>query len=173
MITIAFFYLLCPGEYTASASDTQAFDYQSVQLFFGPTCLDLVLTMDAQLCCTTSASLTFDNQKNGVHGEVISLGFSGNPSLCSVKAIMQRAIHLCQNCSSPHTPLSLNYCATSIYWKPVTPSQVFAILKDTVTFLGPALGFLTVDVSACCLHTARANVLLNACIDPEVSTLTG
>ena len=54
MIMIAFFYLLRPGEYTASPSDTQPFNFRSVQLFVGhrslisslilrPNCLNLNL----------------------------------------------------------------------------------------------------------------------------------
>ena len=66
MITIAFYFLLRPGEYTASSSDTQSFDFCSVQLFLGPTCLNITTDTDAQLCCATVTPLTFDSQKNGV-----------------------------------------------------------------------------------------------------------
>ena len=47
------------------------------------------------------------------------------------------------------------------------------MLKNTVTYLGPALGFLATDVSARCLRAAGANALLNARIDPKVITLIG
>ena len=62
MITIAFFYFLCPGEYTALPSDTQPFDYQSIQLFLGPTCLDINLLTNAQLHCAIFTLLTFDRK---------------------------------------------------------------------------------------------------------------
>ena len=113
--------------------------------------------------------LTFDNQKNGVQGEVIGLGLSGDPLLCPVKAITHWALHLCQHQGSPQTPLSL--CYSNTCWKPVRPTNVSAILKQTVTYLVLALGFCASDVSACCLWAAGANTLLNARINPEVITL--
>ena len=112
MIVIAFFFLLRPGEYTASPSDTQPFDFQSVQLFLGPTRLNIDTATDAQLNCATFASLTFDNQKNGVRGEVIGLGLSGDPTLCPVKAITRRIIHLRQHRASPTNPLSMLFQLT-------------------------------------------------------------
>ena len=61
MIMIAFFFLLLrPGEYTASQSDTQPFDFQSVQLFIGHTALDLWCATDAKLLEACFATLTFD-----------------------------------------------------------------------------------------------------------------
>ena len=171
MIVIAFFFLLRPGEYTASPSDTQPFDFKSVQLFLGDTRLDLATSTDAQLRCATFASLTFDTQKNGVRGEVVGLGLSGDLTLCPVKAITRRIIHLRNARAPPNTPLSL--CFNRNQWRPVTPSQVSTMLKNTVTYLGPALGFMSTDVSARCLRAAGANALLNARIDPEVITLIG
>ena len=171
MIVIAFFFLLRPGEYTASPSDTQPFDFKSVQLFLGDTRLDVENSTDAQLRCATFASLTFDSQKNGVRGEVIGLGLSGDLTLCPVKAITRRIIHLRNARAPPQTPLS--FCFSRNQWRPVTPTQVSTMLKNTVTYLGPALGFLATDVSARCLRAAGANALLNARIDPEVITLIG
>lgn len=87
MITIAFFFLLRPGEYTATKSDTQPFDFKSVQLFIGDHRLNLLTASNAELLSATFVSLTFEKQKNGVKGEVIGLAKSGDPYLCPVKAI--------------------------------------------------------------------------------------
>ena len=47
------------------------------------------------------------------------------------------------------------------------------MLKNTVTYLGPTLGFLATDISARYLCATGDNALLNARIDPEVITLIG
>lgn len=94
MIAIAFFFLLRPGEYTATKSDTQPFDFKSVQLFVGDHRLNLRTASVPTLLSATFASLTFEKQKNGVEGEVIGLAKSGDPYLCPVKAIARRIILL-------------------------------------------------------------------------------
>ena len=81
MIVIAFFFLLRPGEYTDSPSETTPFSFADVQLFLGPTRLNLRLSTDAQLLAATYAALTFTTQKNGVENEVIKLGRSGDQFL--------------------------------------------------------------------------------------------
>ena len=96
MITIAFFFLLRPGEYTATKSDTQPFDFKAVQLFLGDHWLDLCTASTNTITAATFASLTFDKQKNGVEGEVIGLAKSGDPYLCPVKALARRVLHLCR-----------------------------------------------------------------------------
>ena len=87
MVTIAFFFLLRPGEYTASPSDTTPFRLQDVQLFIGDRRLNPVTCTEAEAHASTFATLTFTDQKNGVRGEVIGLRHSGDPSLCPVRAL--------------------------------------------------------------------------------------
>ena len=127
MIVLAFFFLLCPGEYTASPSDTQPFDLRSVQLFLGGRRLDLVTSSDAQLRCATFAPLTFNMQKNGVRGEVIGLGLSGDPVLCPVLTLVCIIILLRRSNASPLTPLSSVFIQGS--WKPVTPNMISTAIK--------------------------------------------
>ena len=171
MIVLAFFFLLRPGEYTASPSDTQPFDLRSVQLFLGGRRLDLVTSTDAQLRCATFASLTFDMQKNGVRGEVIGLGLSGDPVLCPVLTLVRIVTDLRRANAPPLTPLSTVFLNGS--WKPITPNMISTAIKQAVTLVGPSLGFLASDVSARCLRAAGANALLNARVDPEIITLIG
>ena len=80
MIVLAFFFLLRPGEYTASASDTTPFRLTDVQLFVGQHRLDILQAPPASLDASTFATLTFTTQKNGVRGEVVGLARSGDPS---------------------------------------------------------------------------------------------
>ena len=171
MITIAFFFLLRPGEYTATRSDTTPFQLQDVQLFTGPQRLNLTTATVPQLQASTFASLTFTNQKNGVRGEVIGLGRSGNPNLCPVVSIVRRVCHLGSHNAAPTTPLAKVHTTR---WESVTPSVITKSLRDAVTFLSPAaLGFLPSDVSARCLRAAGANALLCAKVDTDVIRLLG
>jgi hypothetical protein len=171
MIVLAFYFLLRPGEYTASPSDTIPFDFKSVQLFLGGQRLDITTSTDAQLQCATFVSLTFTLQKNGVQGEVVGLGLSGDPLLCPVKAMIRIITQLRRSNASPNTLLAS--VKVNRRWHPVTPSMVTKSIKQAVRFLGPTLGFLDTDVSARCLRAAGANALLAARVDPEVISLIG
>ena len=61
MIILAFFFLLRPGEYTNSQSDTTPFKLEDVQVFIGRRCLDLGTCTEADLSSVTFISLTFTN----------------------------------------------------------------------------------------------------------------
>ena len=172
MITLAFFFLLRPGEYTDSPSDTKPFHLQDAQIFVGPQRLNIATATDAQLLSATFVSLTFTEQKNGVRGEVIGLSRSGNPNLCPVNALVRRVIHLRQHNAAPNTPLARVHNGTR--WAKITPSLITNTLRNAVTYLSPAsLGFLPSDVSARCLRAAGANALLCANIDTDIIRLLG
>jgi hypothetical protein len=94
LICLAFFFLLRPGEYTGTPSDTTPFCLQDVQCWVGHQCFLATTIPLADLQCITFITLTFSTQKNGVRGEVIGLGRSGNPVLCPVTAMAQRINHL-------------------------------------------------------------------------------
>ena len=172
MITLAFFFLLRPGEYTDSSSDTKPFHLQDVQLFVGAQRLNLASAPDIQLRTATFISLTFTEQKNGVRGEVIGLSRSGNPNLCPVNSLVRRVIHLRQSRAAPNTPLARVYNGTR--WVKITPTMITKTLRDAVTYLSPAsLGFLPTDISARCLRAAGANALLCAKVDTDIIRLLG
>ncbi|KAL7475286.1 hypothetical protein ACHAW6_001207 [Cyclotella cf. meneghiniana] len=88
MIIIALFFLLWPGEYTDSNQEWTPFCFCDVQLFIGRQQLDLLQGSIALILQARFASLTFNDQENGVRGEVIGLGCSGDTYLCPVKAII-------------------------------------------------------------------------------------
>ena len=94
MIIIAFFFLLRPGEYTDTPSESTPFRLVDVQIFGGDTRLDLAVSQPERMHQATFVSLTFTDQKNGVRGEVIGLGRSGDPYLCPVKAVVRRVVYL-------------------------------------------------------------------------------
>ena len=172
MITLAFFFLLRPGEYTDSASDSKPFHLQDVQLSVGAQRLNTNTATDAQLRTATFVTLTFTEQKNGVRGEVIGLGRSGNPNLCPVNALTRRILHLRQHNAAPNTPLARVHNGNR--WVKITPAMITRTLRAAVTFLSPAhLGFLPSDVSARCLRAAGANALLCAKVDTDVIRLLG
>ena len=103
--------------------------------------------------------------------KVIGIGLIGDPTLCPVKAIVCRVIHLRKHQVSPQNLLSIYYSVN--FLPPVTPTHVSVMLNNTVTYLGPTLGFLATDILARCICAAGANALLNALIGPQVITLIG
>ena len=171
MIIIAFFFLLRPGEYTVSSSESTPFTCNDIQLFIGHRRLDTTTASDDEISSATFATLTFTTQKNGVRGEVIGHGSSGNPTLCPVKAIGNRIKHLCMFNADRQAPLAKVFCNNQ--WSGVKPNDITTTLRNAVSFLGPSLGFLSSDVSARCLRAAGANALLCANVDGDVIRLLG
>jgi hypothetical protein len=104
MITIAFFFLLHPGEYTGTLSDDVAFKMQDVGLYIQGCKLDFFTAAAAEVKPTTSASYTFTTQKNGNRNEKLVQGLSGNPWCCPVKATVHRVILHHRNKASVNTP---------------------------------------------------------------------
>ena len=172
MIIIAFFYLLRPGEYTDAPSDTTPFTLGDVQLFIGPTRLNIETASDSELLQARSASLTFTKQKNGVENEVIKLGRSGDPFCCPTLAIARRVIHLRSNNAPSNTPLARAFLASGTT-KSVTPAVITYHLRAAVRFLGSGLGFTPAEVSARSLRAGGAMALLVAKVDTDVIRLLG
>jgi hypothetical protein len=144
---------------------------ESVQLFRGGHRLDLANAMVAQILTSTFASLTFDNQKNGVRGEVIGLSPSGDCLLCPNRAIARQVLHLRQHNAPPATPLHSYYLPRGRQCV-VKPPDITSTLCLAIRFLGPALGFLPEDVTAHCHRAAGANALLCAGVDTDVIRLS-
>ena len=171
MICIAFFFLLRPGEYAISTSESTPFELKDVQLFRGQRRLDLNTALDAELLSATFASLTFNKQKNSVRGEVVGHAPSGANDLCPAKAIARRVLHLRRHNAPPNTPLAHVYTDTGI--QRIKPADITIAIRLAVTYLGPSLGFLASNVSARCLRAAGANALLCGGVDTDVIRLLG
>jgi hypothetical protein len=167
MIIIAFFFLLCTGEYTDNNKDP--FHLTDTQLFIGDTRILLLTAPASELCLAWFASLTFTSQKNGVRGKVIGLACSGNPYLCPVQAIICRVLYLHLHMAPPTTPL------TQVFHTPnkVAASYLTSCICESVMLLGLDLGFLPSEVLAWCLRATGAKALLLAQVIPDVIRLIG
>jgi hypothetical protein len=166
MIIIAFFFLLRPGEYTSTASDTCPFRLANVQLWIGSLCASAVSMPLADLARATFGTLTFMTQKNGVRGEVIGLGCSGNPLFCPVLAFQHQVTHLHQHHLPPDTPLATYVHRLRTYH--IAPAYITAALRASAALLGLLLGFLPSDINARSLRATRAMALLCAHVDSNI-----
>jgi hypothetical protein len=172
MIVIAFFFLLRPGEYAISQSESTPFELKDVQFFRGQLRLDITVATEAELLSATFASLTFDKQKNAVRGEVVGHAPSGAIDLCPVRAIARRVLHLRQHNAPPSTPLAHVYNEQNSIIS-IKPKHITDAIRLAVRYLGPSLGFLPTDVTARCLRAAGANALLCGGVDTDVIRLLG
>jgi G:T-mismatch repair DNA endonuclease (very short patch repair protein) len=109
MITIAFFFLLRPGEYTGTLSDDAVFKMQDVGLYIQGCKLDLFSANDAEIKSATSAYYTFTTQKNGNRNKKLVQGLSGDPWCCPVKATVRRVLLHRHHKASLATPIASLY----------------------------------------------------------------
>jgi hypothetical protein len=69
MLTLGFYFLLCPGEYAHTANpDSTPFRLQDIHLHSGQQQISHLLSTPQQLDSATFVCLEFTNQKNGVRG---------------------------------------------------------------------------------------------------------
>ena len=104
MIIIAFFFLLRPGEYTGTKSDSSPFILSDVTCSVVRTVFDASTATNNDLAAATFVILTFATQKNGVRGEKISHGATGDPILCPKEALHRRVMHLRQHDAGARPP---------------------------------------------------------------------
>lgn len=173
MIAIAFFFLLRPGEYTGTRSESAPFRFADVQLFHGPVRLNLHTASDAALLAATFSSLTFTNQKNGVRGEVLGLAHSGNPQFSPTLCLARRIIHLRNHNATPMTPLASVWNTRTNSFQPISATDITSALRLSCTLLGPQFGFSPSDISARSLRASGAMALLCAHVDTDVIRLLG
>ena len=67
---------------------------------------DTSTATDNDLTAVTFVILTFSTQKNGVRGEKIGHGDTGDPLLCPKEALCRRVMHLRQQDAPVNTPLA-------------------------------------------------------------------
>jgi hypothetical protein len=170
-ITIAFYFLLRPGEYTGTTHSDQPFLLRDVHLSLGSRKLDTFLSPLAELTAATAASYTFTRQKNGIGNETLSHGRSGHPLGCPVLATLRLLLYHRSRHSPPHTPLASYYQADRLVR--VTPRDVTTHLKAAATALLPITGIPPAELSARSLRAGGAMALLCADIDTDVIKLLG
>jgi hypothetical protein len=173
MIILAFFFLLRPGEYVDTNSESTPFTIADVGLYIGNTYLNPATATDQQLLSATRITLTFTTQKNGVRGEVIGLGCSGDHLVCPVKAAARRVVYLRRNNAPPGTPLARLFTQAPSEITKIKASDITRTIQQAVKSIGTDLGFLPSDVSARSLRAAGANALLLADVDPNIIRLIG
>jgi hypothetical protein len=172
MITLAFFFLLRPGEYTGTRNEYSApFRLCDVSLKSGHQTLNIWTASDNALLAATSCTLEFTTQKNAVRGEVIALSRSGNPQFCPVRCLVQQVIHLRSHGAPADTPIAT-------YWHnnrfvPIKPADITDSLRAATNSLGPLYGFLPKDISARSLRASGAMALLCAQVDSDIIRLLG
>ena len=172
MIALAFFFLLCSGEHAATKSESTPFEFKDVQLWQGRLRLNLIKVTGNEILAASFSSLTFELQKNATRGETIVHSCSGDHDLCPVRYIVRHIIYLRQNNVLQITPLAMSCKDNGSTFK-LKPANITEFLKQSVTFLGPKLGFLASDISARSLRDTGANSLLCSGVDPDVVRLLG
>lgn len=170
MAWIAIFYLLRPGEYCKSRDNTPLL-LRHVSLMIGTTKLNLHTCAINDILRATASSLTFDDQKNRVRGEVIAQGLSGHHRACPTKALVRRVVYLRRNNATPDTPLCTVFQAPPrrAY---VTSAALTTTLQASAAVM-PHLGFPPTEVSARSMRAGGAMALLCGRVDADVIKLVG
>jgi hypothetical protein len=169
MITIAFFFLMRPGEHTEPTGKNTPFKLQDIQLYVGPTRYSAATIPIPLLTAVTFVTYCFTIQKNSVRGEVVGLGRSGHPRCCPVEATVNRVRHLRLHNAPGDTPLCTYYTDQNSFF--VTASDITSTLRSSVAALGTASE--PADVSARSLRAAGAMALLCANVNPNTIRMLG
>jgi hypothetical protein len=122
LICIAFFFSLCPGEYTVAPSKNTPFCLTNVKQIIVSQPIDIFSEPKATILSATFAPLKFTTQKNAVHGKVIGHGKCGSSTFCPDKSLARCVLHLRCYGAPPDTPLA-SFCAGS-QCKPIKPTNI-------------------------------------------------
>jgi hypothetical protein len=172
MIILGYYFLLRPGEYALSTNpDATAFRLQDVHLMLYNQRLNPWLATPQELDRITFVGLEFTNQKNGVRGEIVGLGRSGDPAFCPVSAILRHVHHLRSHGAPPTQPLY------SIWdhgqWFGVTTTHITLTLRATVAAFSNQFGLQPQDILVQSLRASVAMALLCANVDSDKIRLLG
>jgi len=119
----------------------------------------------------TFVALEFTTQKNGVRGELIGLGMSGDPTFCPVHAVTNRLLALAQHQTPPDAPLYTYHMHNLA--PTITSGHLTAALRVAVQVAGLPLGLTPADVSVRSLRSSGAMALLCANVDTDRIRLIG
>jgi hypothetical protein len=153
LLTIAFFFLLRPGEYTMptsrSRTRTVQFRRKDVRLFKQGNILPHNTPLD-KLRTADAVRLYLDNQKNGQRGS--TMHHTARPgSFCLVKALANR-VHYLYTLAPHDDALPISLAAPGIH---VSPSHITLAVRESVVLSGLLnLGYNPTGVSA---HSLRAS----------------
>jgi hypothetical protein len=170
MITLGFYFLLRPGEYADTANpESSPFRVCDVHLFRNGA------RISAQHLAAghqpTFVALEFTTQKNGVRGELIGLGPSGDSTFCPVQAVTNRMLTLSQH-NAPLTAPLYTYHRHNLALA-ITSSHLTTALRVAVQVAGLPLGLTPADISVRSLRSSGAMALLCANVDTDRIRLLG
>ena len=144
MIIVTYFFLLRPGEYIGSKSNSTPFRLKDVAF----SCRKRVFTetaMETNIQATTFVTIAFTTQNNVVRGEKLGHKDYGDSLMYPKSALRWRVLHLRANNVSPSTPLARIMTPIG-RWENITPTMISKTLKTTINLCGPNLGFEDNDV---------------------------
>jgi integrase len=153
LLTIAFFFLLPPGEYAMptwrTKTRTVQFRRQDVRFFFNGQVVPHTVPL-ATLLQADSVRLYIDNQKNGERGSTMHHTATGDP-FCPVQALANR-VHALYSVAPLNDGLSISFVPNGDH---VTATDVTRAVRESVV-LGGLLnsGYSPTRVSA---HSLRAS----------------
>jgi hypothetical protein len=173
IIVIAFFYLLCLGEYTGTTTDDAAFSLADIGLHVGDRRLNLFTAPAHDIFASTAASYTFTTQKNGTRNETITHGRSGDPYCCPVMATIRLVLyHLGRKTVTPKTPIA-SYYTTNNRRAPIKSQDITDTLRNAAAFLRSDTGLNPQDISARSLRAGGAMALLCGNVDHNLIQMLG
>jgi hypothetical protein len=171
LITIAFYFLLRPGEYTGTTSDDAAFRLADVTLHVDDRAIDPLLCPTADLHAATFVSLTFTTQKNGTKGEIITHGLSTDDMVCPVKATVRRILHLRDHKVTNSTPLASYFHHNKRIV--IKSTDVTTALRLATIATAHQTGLKHTDISARSLPAGGAMALMGGRIDHSTIRILG
>ena len=177
LIIVGFFWLLRPGEYLKGSGDpgrSTPFRLQDITFNIDGiiyAALQAPLNDSTSLNRIRSTSLTFDDQKNAVRGEVITHLPTDDPFFCPCKAL-GRIVQRFQQAGITDGKTPIHRVPTGPT-KHVTPVHVTNLLRGSAVALEETTGIDPALISSRSLRPGGATALLCAGIDTDHIQLLG
>jgi hypothetical protein len=173
LASIAFFFLLRPGEYCEAGYDEPShyFRLRDVCFFIGNARYRADKIPLHVLHSAEHVSLYFTTQKNGRKGEAIGHGRSGHRRACPVRRLADRVRYLRAHGASGDTPL----CATLRHGRfvPVTSAAITDALRRSAATCGDSIGIKPHEISARSMRAGGAMALLLSGVDRDTIKMVG
>jgi hypothetical protein len=171
MLTLGFFFLLWPGECAATSNpNASPFRLCDVHILRHQLHLDAMHCPEEDFLSITHVALEFTTQKNGVRGELVGLGRSGQPYLCPVHAAIARLRHMRLRNAHTTNPLYHVFGPTPTT---VTITDLASHLHQTCSVLGSSIGIFPSNISVRSLRSSGAMALLCSDVDTDKIRLVG
>ena len=170
LILLAFYYLLCPGEYSVGGTDCDStpFKVQDATVYENarPIPFGHKRWEDVNF-----SQLYFTTQKNSMKGESMEHGLSGHAYACPTRTTQRLLTRLHQNNARKSTPL----CAykEGHQGKLVRSTDITTALRTSVAAIGAKFGLKPRDISALSLRASEAMALLLGNVDKNTIKMVG